>query len=443
MGKRRSNGEGSAPRQRNDGRWMAEVVVGHRNDGTAIRKYAYGRTEALCSAKLRKIIRDAEDGVLTTGKAPMLEEWLYYWMDQIADLRYNTRKGYESRVRVWISGTKLARRRLDKLTPEDFDALYARMREAGRAETFVLQMHRILSRALKVAVQRRRLGSNPLDRMDSPSPRNLGRVKGRTLTPDQARDLIGQAELRPLSEGTGWMFALANGPRQGERLALGWDMIDLESGKVRIERSLEVHNWKHGCATPERCSATHGWGRLCPERHSGGLFFGEPKSDAGDRTNVLPAPLLERFRLLRAERDDRERLLGEDYPVYTDPAGVEVDLVFCQENGRPIHPRSDYKSWHAFLDAAGVDRMRVHDARHTAATTHLLLGTDPRVVMDMFGWSQASMLDRYQHVLDDLRAEAAANIAAHLWGAAPEPTPPAEGGGEVVSLDAFRRARRA
>lgn len=112
--------------------------------------------------------------------------------------------------------------------------------------------------------------------------------------------------------------------------------------------------------------------------------------------------------------------------------------MFAQDNGRPIHPHADYDRWHRFLDDAGVDRVRVHDQRHTAATTHLLLGTDPRVVMDMFGWSQASMLERYQNVLDDMRAEAAANVGAHLWGSSPAPEPD---GAEVVSLDAFRAAR--
>lgn len=43
----------------------------------------------------------------------------------------------------------------------------------------------------------------------------------------------------------------------------------------------------------------------------------------------------------------------------------ENDLVFAQENGRPIDPRDDWDDWKALL-AAGVRDARVHDGRHTA-----------------------------------------------------------------------------
>jgi hypothetical protein len=36
--------------------------------------------------------------------------------------------------------------------------------------------------------------------------------------------------------------------------------------------------------------------------------------------------------------------------------------------------------------------------------------------MDLLGWSQIAMTHRYQHVVDELRAEAARRIGAALWG---------------------------
>ncbi len=41
----------------------------------------------------------------------------------------------------------------------------------------------------------------------------------------------------------------------------------------------------------------------------------------------------------------------------------------------------------------------------------LTLGIDARVVMDLMGWSQRAMLDRYQHVLDDMKRDVAAQVA--------------------------------
>jgi integrase len=57
-------------------------------------------------------------------------------------------------------------------------------------------------------------------------------------------------------------------------------------------------------------------------------------------------------------------------------------------------------------------RVRVHDARHTAAT--LLL--DQSVVMEMLGHSQISMTSRYAHVLSQVMSDAAERIGQALWG---------------------------
>lgn len=42
---------------------------------------------------------------------------------------------------------------------------------------------------------------------------------------------------------------------------------------------------------------------------------------------------------------------------------------------------------------------------------------DPHVVMDILGWSSASMLKRYQHVVPELRRLAADRMTAALWDA--------------------------
>ena len=43
-------------------------------------------------------------------------------------------------------------------------------------------------------------------------------------------------------------------------------------------------------------------------------------------------------------------------------------------------------------------------------------GVSPRVVMDVMGWSDQRMLLRYQHVVDELRRDAATRMGSALWG---------------------------
>ncbi|WP_407940523.1 tyrosine-type recombinase/integrase [Nonomuraea montanisoli] len=47
---------------------------------------------------------------------------------------------------------------------------------------------------------------------------------------------------------------------------------------------------------------------------------------------------------------------------------TDHDLVFTTRHGGPIERTEDWKQWKAILKQAGVRDVRVHDARHTAAT---------------------------------------------------------------------------
>jgi integrase len=93
-------------------------------------------------------------------------------------------------------------------------------------------------------------------------------------------------------------------------------------------------------------------------------------------------------------------------------------LVFTQPEGSPIDPRADLRVWKEILVAADVRDVRLHDARHTAATILLFQGVDKRVVMDLMGWSSDAMLRRYQHVVDEMRVEAVRKSASYLYGKA-------------------------
>lgn len=438
---RRGNREGTEPYELPDGRWRSELTVGVRPDGRPRKKIIYGATRPECRAKLHTEMAKLQQDVVTEGGAIRFIDWIHHYLDNIAasKVRPRTLAGYRSYIRNYVEGTSPARVRLDKVQPEHLEYLYARMRLDGRAEATVAQLHRILARALRVAVQRRRIAVSPATRMDAPQP-GESRV-GKALDPDQARALVAAARSRP--DGARWMVALALGLRQGEALALGWDDIDLAGGSMKVRREVYRMPWSHGCAPGDDPACGRKRGDRCPERTGGGIFTGPPKSRAGTRSIAVPGPLVE------ALREHRRRQLAERKAFEADGGewgfvsanGEAVDLVFPRAGGRAADSRSDWGAWQAFLADAGLPGMRVHDARHTAATVLLLLGVAPRVVMEIMGWSQISMVLRYQHVLDSMKIEAADKVGAALWSApeAPAPGPPA---GNVVSL-AERRARRA
>ena len=90
----------------------------------------------------------------------------------------------------------------------------------------------------------------------------------------------------------------------------------------------------------------------------------ELKSSAGRRTIGLPDELFQTL-LQHEERQKAEReRAGSEWH--------EGGFVFTQPNGKPLDPRWDLDEWKQLLEEAGVREARLHDARHTAATTLLL-----------------------------------------------------------------------
>lgn len=431
MPKKNSPGTGSKAIQLADGRWRAAVSLGIDGNGKRIRKYVYGASRSETDNKLRNELNKRDSNTLVLGNSVTLIAWLDFWAENLFQGRHRTRIGYQGYIRRYVRPTAQARIKLSRVTDTDIEMIYAEMRRKKLSSNTVAQMHRILKRSLKVATQKGRIPSNPAERVEP--PRQV-KFKPNAIDLDDARRLVETAQ------GTGdearWLCALTLGPRQGERLAMGWDQVDFERGQITIDRELVRLPWLHGCVAaasmPPACRKRAHW---CPEKHGGGLFVEDPKSEAGTRVTPLPPELAAALRRHR-ERQHRIRFEeGENWNPWTSANGVTIDLVFCQRNGNPIDSRRDWGEWKRFLKDAGVPDARVHDARHLAATVLLLMGTDPRVVMEIMGWSQISMLKTYQHVVDEMKRSAIGQASSFLAQPAQEVT-------EVISLDAHRKRRQ-
>jgi integrase len=243
--------------------------------------------------------------------------------------------------------------RLDRLEPAHVEYMLARIEAEGLSPATALQCHRILSRAVKVAMQRRMVTLNVCTLVDAPT---LIRKEVVPFSALEARKVLAAAATTRNSAR--WSVALALGLRQGEALGLRWSDLDLDASVLTVRRALQRQRGK-------------------------GLVFVEPKSRAGRRALFLPAPLVEALRAHRtAQLQERMRAgsMWEDH-----------DLIFAQVNGRPIDPRSDWAAWKVLLVRAGVHDARLHDARHTAATLMLSQGVLARVAMQILGHSQIAL----------------------------------------------------
>jgi len=89
--------------------------------------------------------------------------------------------------------------------------------------------------------------------------------------------------------------------------------------------------------------------------------------------------------------------------------------LIATETGHEINHRTDHERWKGLLAAAGVRDARHHDARHTAATVLLDLGVPDRLTMQVMGWSNVALTQRYQHVTGTVLDTVAERVGSHLW----------------------------
>lgn len=376
MTKRRGHGEGSIY-QRADGRWCARIDLGYQG-GSRRSKDFYGSTRHEVQSQLATARRAAQDGLPMTSERQTLGVFARRWLEEVArpSVRPKTLQFYAGMLRLHIIPS-LDRRPLAKVSPQGLQALYGQKLKEGLSPRTVGHIHRVLHKVFQDALNWGLLGRNPCAAVRPPK---VQVQEIRTLSPDDARHFLAVADDHP--HHALYVLAITAGLRQGELLGLKWPDVDLDAGRLRVQRTIQ---------------------RI----KGGGFIEGEPKSASSRRSITLTkmaVTALKRHRAMQLEARMKALVWEEN------------SLLFPNEIGRPIEATNLLRrSFFPLLERAGLQRLRFHDLRHTAATLLLAEGIHPKVVQEMLGHSAVSLtLDTYSHVVPDLQREAAEKMQALL-----------------------------
>ena len=383
MAKRRKHGDGSV-RLRKDGRWEGRVVIGYDEKGLPKTKNVLAKTKTECVAKLKALRERLETPAPEVPKAGLsLGAWLDHWYQDYkkASLRPNTQMSYERRIYQHIIPA-LGNVYLDKLTTGDIQQFYAHLKQSGRllrrelygeglSDQTVRGIHTTLHAALDKAVEEKLIFRNPADNCKLPPAKSR---EMKVLAPEEIQRLLIQAKEDGYYELL--LLELATGLRRGEILALQWGDLNFRTGALRVER--QVHRIK------------------------GELVVSPPKTKAGNRTVLLPAPVLNVFKAYKKTIHSR----------WMFPSPVKEDS--------PMDPAAVRKRLQTVLERAECRRLRFHDLRHTFATASLEHGMDVKTLSTIIGHvSSATTLNTYTHITDAMRQSAADKIDRGIGKAEP------------------------
>ena len=108
------------------------------------------------------------------------------------------------------------------------------------------------------------------------------------------------------------------------------------------------------------------------------------------------------------------------------PRGDLEGFVFTAPQGGPLRlPAFRARVWRPAVRAAGLDGLRIHDPRHTAAALWIAAGAGPKGVAARAGHTSVSFtLDRYGHLYPEADAALRDRLDALYVTAQPVPTSP-------------------
>lgn len=222
MTTRRTRGDGGLHFDETRQRWIATTTLGFDGRGKRITRKASGRTKTEAKTKLRDMIRDHEEGVVTAANNSTVGDAVRDWLAfGVAGCSAATLQNYRVTGENHVVGP-LGARRLRDLSADDVDRWLRAESKVVSTRTLRL-MHSILNRAVKHAMARDKVRRNVVELCAIPAGQSGRRSKSLDL--DQAEALLRAAVGSALH---GYIvLSLLIGARTEELRALRWGDVDL------------------------------------------------------------------------------------------------------------------------------------------------------------------------------------------------------------------------
>lgn len=348
-------------KSRADGRYEATARI----NGKKYHFYGATRTEA---RKKRDDFVELMDRCPLAEKKFTLAEWCDAWVESIRpNVAASTQFSYRHVLSRFIIRAPIGSVYLHDLRPHMFRTYWQQLLDQGYSPRSVIYCHTVTSMALKQAAFDGAILTNPLLSVRRP---RLVKKEVKAMTREQLALLI-QAAGDPLYRNI-IIIGARTGMRREEILGLTWPKVDFDRSTVTVAQTV---------------ICTGGKARIVPST----------KTKSSMRTIAVDPKVLD---VLRAQHAAylRAKLACPDFQ--------DLSLVFCHEDGSPVHPDSVSHWFRRYADACGLHEFTFHSLRHTHATLLLEAGVNFKSVQARLGHSTFSTtMDTYAHVTPAMEKE--------------------------------------
>lgn len=267
---------------------------------------------------------------------------------------------YRSMLDLYVI-PRLGGSRLDLVKLRDVQAIVDDLLAAGKKPSSVRNAIMPLRVVYRRALRDGQVIASPCSHLEIPARR--GR-RDRIASPEEAAELLSVLSVRDRAL---WACAFYAGLRRGEIRALRWDAVDLGNGLLRVEAGWDAKK-----------------GRVAPKNRS------------SERSVIITAAL----------RD----ALTEHAAANPGDGLVFPGVRSAAFDPKAVTTRAD-KAW----TEARLNRIGLHEARHTCASFFIAAGVNAKTLSEMMGHSSiAFTFDTYGHLMPGSRDESRELVDAYL-----------------------------
>lgn len=340
-------------------RWRVWLDLGSDPaTGRRIRKKVEAKTKRAAESKAMVLRERHQQGEDITAKPRTLGELIDEWIETLAlqGRAANTLQAYRETSKCQIK-PHLGATQVPKLRTRELQNV---VNDLARrlSPSYIRTVKTILVQSLNFAIDQGERTTNPAEKLRIPK---VTQKTGRSLTVEEVRAIL------PICDGHPYGLAVRlalMGLRRGELSGLRWEDFDEVAGTLAVRRQIQRIDKQ--------------WTPIEPKRDSARVLTLGPK---------LTAAL---------------RQLRWDHTAMCEAMGwPESGYIFISlQNGGVCPPPAIYDAWCEITDAACVERTRLHNCRHTAATMLLSEGEDIATVAEVLGHaSPAITASVYVHAL--------------------------------------------
>lgn len=389
---RRSNREGTIspyPNAQGATRFRIAYWI-ERPDGEIVRRFRRGfPTERAARDALQEVQVDLRRGDHVDESRETLNLYAEKYFDALR-VRPSTLAGYRKHFRVHVQPSLIGRTSLSDITKDQLNRYYRGLERSGRKDhghvggplgaATIRHIHVLISQILQHALEDGLVRVNAAKRASPPTKLEAAPPEMSTWSAEDARTFLDWSESSGDYLWLAWLTLLGTGMRRGEILGLRWKDIDLENNVITVARAMSYV--KEASKRPI-------------------IDFRAPKSGRVRNIDIDS-------RLAGALRSKREILRTVDPEL---ARGGQI--IFCNRFGRPHNPVQFSRQWRERVSKAveahpDLDRLHVHELRHTHATLLLRAGVHPKIVSERLGHADVqTTLNTYSHAVKTLQRGAA------------------------------------